>query len=152
MNMTPTDISQGELVFSYDDAAKMAANYKDLLERRKALEAQIDAVETRLHAAALLFEVPFETLVGEKKADSVVPEASPAAMTDSIVQVLKASHRPLTRVEIKERLAKNEVLAKRLERTPNSFYNALKRLIAREHVTQDGDRFSVPAKDKADPV
>jgi hypothetical protein len=118
------------------------------IEARDSAESLISDLMERLEAAALISGVSFEELIGDPATRDAQSADPGEPMTDAIVRVLKAAGAiPLTRAEMRDELRKDERLAARLERTPNSFYNAIKRLMAREKIAKRGEKFFVPTKE-----
>ena len=114
--------------------------YAALSEQRDTIAAKLGKLEEKLNAVALLTGTSMAALLGdaEDEDDGTARES----MTVAIRRVLAASERPLTRLDIRTALSLNPDMAERIRRGPNTFYNAMNRLLRRAEIRQEGERFT----------
>lgn len=147
MGVTIKNSHSQELVLNPAVIEGWRADRGKLVAEREKIDAGIADLDARINAAALLMGWPIEEGRPSNPEDEFEPvDVEAENMPAAIVRVLTTATRPLTRAEIKGYLRKDQQLAARLDRTPNAFYNGMKRLLKRTAITQAGERFTVPKK------
>ena len=94
----------------------------ELVRQREKIDGQIADIEARINAGALLLGWP-EEASSDPNDEFEAIEGIAENMPTAIVRVLTTATRSLTRAEIKGYLGQDEQMARRLDRTPNAFYN-----------------------------
>lgn len=108
-------------------------------EKREALQTQIDEIDRKIANAAKSVGLDPAEFEGQINLAPLpirpVDGRTEGTMTQAILDRLQASDKGLTRIELRNLVAAtSEEFGRRIKHNPNPFYNAVKRLLDREHI------------------
>lgn len=147
MNMTDLPLTPAATVLlTSADVEQWKAERAKLQAQQAELAQRLSEVERKLAAAAVFLAEDLMEDASDSASEAEPDDDERHNLTGAIKRVLGDFDRPLSRLAIRYELAKDEVFKDRLSRNPNSYYNALKRLVARGDVVQEGERFRLPEK------
>lgn len=140
MKMNELPLEGDKILLTAAQVADWRAQYANLSAERDGISARIAKLEEKLQAVALLTGTTIAAILGDSDDDD---DGVKESLTAAIKRVVGGAGKPVSRQDIRSALSEDSELADRLKRSPNSFYNAMSRLLKRDEIRQDGERFTL---------